>query len=163
MVGALAQVTRVVVHSNQIKSTLDTLLKFGRKGCEGMVLWIGAIDGSTATIEEVLVPPQESIQSEDGVGYFLETAALFEVNRYLAERHLRLIAQVHSHPGEAYHSTTDDTYAIVTTEGGLSLVVPDFGQAPAVLTAWAVYRLTNAKWKELSIESVSKLFEVTRR
>jgi len=73
---------------------------------------------------------------------------------------LRLIAQVHSHPGEAYHSRADDRYAIVTAEGGFSLVVPDFGDAPADPTAWAVYRLDQGAWRELSIVEARAILKV---
>jgi len=60
-----------------------------------------------------------------------------------------LIAQVHSHPTEAYHSEADDRFAIVTAEGGLSLVVPNFGNAPLDPRLWAIYRLTCGEWREL--------------
>jgi hypothetical protein len=68
---------------------------------------------------------------------------------------------VHSHPREAYHSHADDRYAIVTAEGGFSLVVPNFGQAPANLASWAVYRLIGGDWTELTSQEVRDLFDVS--
>ena len=44
-------------------------------------------------------------------------------------------AQVHTHPGEAFHSASDDMYPIVRTTGFLSLVIPRFAQGPVSLYA----------------------------
>src|SRR5439155_4903701 len=99
-----------------------------------------------AEVIHAVVPRQKPISSEDGVGYFVSGETLFELNRHLSESGLRLIAQVHSHPQEAFHSEADDRYAIVTTEGGLSLVVPNFGHASADPVSWAVYRLHGQDW-----------------
>jgi proteasome lid subunit RPN8/RPN11 len=109
------------------------------------------------------VPDQKPIKSEDGVGYFIDGQVLFELNQKLSDTGLRLIAQVHSHPGEAYHSETDDRYAIVTADGGLSLVVPDFGEAPNDPTLWAVYRLSKGSWLELDAVQARSLLKVGAR
>ena len=110
----------------------------------------------------VLVPQQESISSEDGVGYFVNTQTLFLLNKALNETGVKLLAQVHSHPTEAYHSDADDQFAIVTAEGGLSLVVPDFGRVAPDLSLWAVYRLTDGFWRELNESEVRRLFSVQK-
>jgi hypothetical protein len=107
-----------------------------------------------------VIPQQRSVSDEDGLGYFVSGETLFELNRALSETGLRLIAQVHSHPAEAYHSAADDRYAIVTADGGFSLVVPNFGRAPSDLSSWAVYRLTRGDWQELSPQEVRTLFRV---
>jgi hypothetical protein len=76
---------------------------------------------------------------------------LHELNRWLYERQMTLIAQLHSHPGEAYHSPTDDAFPIATAVGSFSLVVPDFARNPFSLERCAVYRLAgNGGWIELS-------------
>lgn len=155
---SLEHVGTVVVDTDVIRATLRVLRHFGSHDCEGLVLWVGTIEKSIARVTRVLVPDQSPMKSEDGVGYFVSAEALFELNKALSETGLRLIAQVHSHPGEAYHSPTDDRYAIVTANGGLSLVVPNFGCAPADLTAWAVYRLTNGLWHELGPSELQDLF-----
>jgi hypothetical protein len=107
------------------------------------------------------MPPQQPIRSESGVGYFIEGETLFHLNQALAGSSLRLIAQVHSHPSEAYHSDADDRYAIVTAEGGLSLVVPNFGKAPVDPTIWAIYRLTQGEWRELDSAEARLLIKMS--
>ncbi|HKW76646.1 MAG TPA: Mov34/MPN/PAD-1 family protein [Terriglobales bacterium] len=156
----LDTVDRIYIDPSVITTTLRVLQVFGAQGCEGMVLWVGELTEGSAHITRAVVPLQRPIKSEDGVGYFIESQTLFELNQKLSETGLRLIAQVHSHPGEAYHSAADDRYAIVTSEGGLSLVVPDFGRAPADPTMWAVYRLNKGSWRELEASEARSLLSV---
>lgn len=160
--GLLSTVKQIFVTRSAIESTLKAMRHFGSHGYEVLVLWVGHIDSATGTarVAQAFVPDQKPISGEDGVGYFVSGDTLFKLNRALSETGLRLIAQVHSHPGEAYHSEADDRYAIVTADGGLSLVVPDFGHVPALLTAWAVYRLRDRKWCELLESEVRALFFV---
>jgi hypothetical protein len=152
----LADVQHVTIKSDVVLATLDTLQAYGDHGFEGLVLWLGEIKGSTAVIYQALVPDQEPVSSESGVGYFVDGETLFRLNRALANSGMRLIAQVHSHPTNAYHSETDDKYAIVTAEGGLSFVVPNFGKASLDPRVWAIYRLTRGEWRVLNdTESLS--------
>jgi len=82
---------------------------------------------------------------------------LHRINVWLYEHEMTLIAQIHSHPTDAYHSETDDAIPIITTPGGLSLVVPDFARGPADLTTYAIFRLSESgDWKELASD-VSEL------
>ena len=51
----------------------------------------------------------------------------------LAAERRSIRAQVHTHPGAAYHSRTDDHYPIVAAPGLLSLVIPRFALGPVGL------------------------------
>jgi proteasome lid subunit RPN8/RPN11 len=150
----LDSITQFRVDPNVLSETLLVLREFGKHYCEGLVLWVGNISGDYAEIRRIAVPDQTPLKSEHGVGYFVEADVLFTLNRRLSQAQLQLIAQVHSHPSDAYHSETDDRYAIVTANGGLSLVVPNFGNAPPDPTQWAVYRLFSGVWKELQPDEV---------
>lgn len=157
----MEDVSTVSVEVAEIRHTLDVLRKFGRAGCEGFVLWVGVLDGSAAVVTDVVVPPQTPIRGEEGVGYFITGETLFALNRMLSDHEVQMIAQVHSHPGEAYHSAADDRYAVVSTEGGFSLVVPDFGEAAADPSAWAVFRLVRGTWTEMDPDRVRSMFHLT--
>jgi proteasome lid subunit RPN8/RPN11 len=154
----MKHITKVHVPSALISQTVNSLCSYGEHGCEGLVFWLGRVEDATCYVEKVLTPPQQSLKSEDGVGYFITSETLLNLNKFLASSGLRLIAQVHSHPGTAYHSAADDRYCIVTVEGGLSLVVPNFGFGPTNLHCWAIYRLSQGRWEELSSRSVRALF-----
>jgi hypothetical protein len=149
-VAYLHDIATLRVPTAAIDETWRVLRWYGRSGNEGFVLWLGRIDGGVGSVCEALVPPQESVQGKDGVGYFVTSETLFEVNRALHRSGLRLLAQVHSHQTHAYHSSTDDAYAVVTTEGDFSLVVPDFARAAPHPQACAVCRLLQGRWIRLS-------------
>jgi hypothetical protein len=133
---------RVVIHRSVIIDMLEVMRKFGAQGWEVLVLWLGHIDSvsGVANVVRAFVPKQNPIAGEDGVGYFVESDTLF--------------------PREAFHSEADDRYAIVTTNGGLSLVVPNFGHATADPTAWAVFRLHGRDWRQLKRDDVGMLIQV---
>lgn len=147
-----------------LEETRAALQDYGRRDCEGLVLWLGHINSDrTCRVEKLFVPPQDSIKGEDGVGYFVTSETLFSLNKLLSSSGLRLLSQVHSHPGWAYHSAADDRYCIVTSEGGFSIVVPDFGFGPADLAKWATYKLVNGQWKKLSGREVKSIFNVEEK
>jgi hypothetical protein len=150
--------SQVLVPQAVVVGTLQVLRDFGKRRCEGLVLWVGRVIAKTATVEDIIVPPQRAVENEEGIGYFVEPGALFKLNQALSESKQQLIAQVHSHPGRAFHSDADDRYAIVTAEGGFSLVVPNFGDAPADLNKWAIYRLIDSTWTELDGAEARRLF-----
>lgn len=156
----LTEVCQVTISAEVVATTLEVLQEYGSHGLEGLVLWLGHVAEGTASVSRVLVPDQNPVSSEDGVGYFVEGATLFRLNRALAASGLRLIAQVHSHPTHAYHSEADDRYAIVTAEGGLSLVVPNFGRAPFSPSSWAVYRLSSGGWKHIPGSDAARLLRI---
>jgi hypothetical protein len=155
----MKHINKVHISRETLDETIKSLQDYGKHGCEGLVLWLGSIQSDdTCRVEKVLTPPQESINSEDGVGYFVTSETLFTLNKFLSSTGLRLLAQVHSHPGRAYHSTADDRYCIVTLEGGFSIVVPDFGFGTCDFNKWATYRLINGAWKQLSVKTLRTLF-----
>lgn len=146
-----------------LNQTSKSLRVFGARRCEGLVLWLGAKNVSSAHVEKILIPPQNSIKSENGVGYFVTSETLFSLNKLLSDTGLRLLAQVHSHPGRAYHSNADDRYCIVTTEGYFSIVVPNFGYGPSDLYQWSIYQLIDGIWEELSLRKVKTIFSIENK
>ncbi len=159
----LRDVSKILVEPKIVFKTLEVLRGYGKRNLEGFALWVGSISGNEAEIEDIWVPPQKSIRNEDGVGYFVSNDVLLNISRTLQKKQMQLIAQVHSHPGRAYHSEADDAYAIVTTNGGFSLVVPNFGFCPDKITDWAVYRLQGTGWVGLSKQEITQTFISTQK
>ena len=52
----------------------------------------------------------------------------------LADREMGIRVQIHTHPGAAFHSLTDDAFPIIHTPGFLSLVIPNFAMGPVGLS-----------------------------
>lgn len=133
----------------------------GQSGYEGLGLWVGTISDETATVETAVVPEQRLIRSASGVGVYVDGAELHRINVWLFEKGLRILAQLHSHPTDAYHSDTDDANALATTVGSLSLVVPNFARAPFDLSQVAAYRLDGrGNWMAVPPRAVSGLIEI---
>jgi hypothetical protein len=66
---------------------------------------------------------------------------------------------VHTHPEEAFHSPTDDRFAIVQSPGFLSLVIPNFAQGEVGFDdAYLTEIQHSGKWRQVSI---SESLEVT--
>jgi hypothetical protein len=160
MTGFL-DVTSVQVPYEHTVLVQDHLRAAGREGLEGIALWAGERAGTTFRVRHTLVPRQQGTRSAQGLSVAVGPEELHRVNVWLYENRLQLIAQVHSHPTEAYHSDTDDAYPIATTIGCLSLVVPDFARGPFLLTECAVYRLgADGRWGRLSAGQVLALVSV---
>jgi hypothetical protein len=121
-----------------LTSSLETLADIGRRDVEGFVLWGGVVEDDRFRFTSAYVPRQRGLKTPDGLLVQVDSDALFEVNKAFNERGEILAGQAHSHPTDAYHSSTDDLYPIVTILGGLSLVVPDFARGG--LDAWDGFR-----------------------
>lgn len=153
----LTAVEEFVVPIDLVDQTLEPIQEAGRKGYEAFVLWGGRLDegGRRLVYESAYFPEQTTSRSDEGLLVVVEGDALFRVNRGFYEHGLTLAAQVHSHPTNAYHSDTDDAYPLMTLVGGLSGVVPDFGDGGRDrLDDWAWYRLVGpGEWVPVGAET----------
>jgi hypothetical protein len=120
--------------------THEHLRAYGEASNEGVVLWVGTLD--PPTIVDAIVPRQDVSAGRFRVP--LEERQ--RISRDLAGSGTFVVAQVHSHPGAAFHSSIDDEEAIPRRAGAYSLVVPDFGRRAHLLDGAALYRLEEGRW-----------------
>jgi hypothetical protein len=128
-----------------IARTVEILQQGGAQNCETVVLWLG----SSNEVREVYRPEQIV-----DVDFFrLPGESVRALMGHLRTTRQRVLAQVHSHPGEAFHSRADDKWAIVRHEGALSFVLPEFAahtDASTFQDDAAVYRLSAAdNWERV--------------
>lgn len=90
--------------------------------CECVVLWLGRRRDGGLVVEQAYRPQQHAKADM----FHIPREGMAALHAELRRGRLMVAAQVHSHPGEAFHSLADDRWAIVRHEGALSLVVPDF-------------------------------------
>ncbi|PZV34876.1 hypothetical protein B5V02_30105 [Mesorhizobium kowhaii] len=160
--SALTDVTTVTLPRGCISTTHAHLRRVGREGNEGMALWVGVQQDRHFAVTETVIPAQHHIRTSDGVCVIVPAEELHRLNVWLYKRGLKLLAQIHSHPGRAYHSTTDDAYAVATTVGCLSLVVPNFAREPFDLARVAAYRLdAKANWNEVPSAALTRMIKIT--
>lgn len=160
MIGYI-NIQKVYIPKKSIEEVYVHIRSAGEKGVEGVALFAGQKNNSIFEIKTALIPRQKAFNHEGGLLYTVDGEELHRINVWLYKNKLSIIAQIHSHPSKAYHSDTDDKYPIVTTIGGISIVVPDFGFGQISVSAWAVYRLnTNRIWIEQSFREVNSLITI---
>ncbi len=106
-----------------LSETFDHLRQCARGQRECQVLWTS----SWETPEEITGVVHPKHRAHAG-GFDVDSAWLNTLWLGLADRNEGVRVQVHSHPGEAFHSPTDDGYPVIHTPGFLSLVIPNFAR-----------------------------------
>lgn len=156
-------ITRIKLPRVCIKAAYNHIRQVGRERLEGVVLFAGTYnpEGKLFSVSETIVPKQVSVNIDQGLLYAVDGEELHRINVYLHSTKQILVAQLHSHPSEAYHSSTDDAFPIITKVGGFSIVVPNFGVEEFSLDKWAVFRLSeDGSWNELDLAKVKDIIEV---
>ena len=92
-----------------IKTTLEAIRLGGRARKEVLVLWLGRRQCDGVNVVEAFVPPQIARVDQ----FRGPPEAMRDVMRHLRETRTHICAQVHSHPGEAFHSAADDAWALM--------------------------------------------------
>jgi hypothetical protein len=132
-----------------IQATFERFIACGRGRHECITLWIG----EKQTEVTALIHPMHA--SSRG-SYELDGAWLNEFWQELGKRRTSIIAQIHTHPGRAFHSDTDDDGAIAVHAGFLSIVIPHFGSSRSLVGGCA-YEMTNSGWELVELADVVKI------
>jgi Prokaryotic homologs of the JAB domain len=134
-----------------LREALGTL-RHCSAGVRECVCWLtGPID-EPGVLDDVLHPSH----SASAGGYRVEDRWINDAWLALARAGREVRLQVHTHPGAAYHSATDDAYPAVQTPGFLSLVIPRFAQDADGLAGAHLAELTGAgEWR--SVEPAERL------
>lgn len=109
----------------------------GRREC--VVYWVGPID-DPGVVDEVVHPAH----SAHAIGYEVDSGWITQLFLRLRRDRRTVRAQVHTHPGKAGHSSTDDTFSLVPSTGFLSLVIPRFATGPTGMKSAYLAELNDA-------------------
>jgi len=116
----------------------------GRREC--VVYLVGPVDAPT--VVDAVIHPRHSATA---VAYELDSATIGEISTRLLTSRRSVRIQTHTHPGPAYHSSRDDTFALVHTPGYMSLVIPNFACGPVGLDgAFLAERTHEGGWLEVA-------------
>jgi hypothetical protein len=119
----------------------------GRRECQ--VLWLSSWD-SPEHITRVVHPRHKAHLG----GFVLDDQWLSDFWLELGNTNMGIRVQVHTHPGEAFHSPTDDEFPIIHKPGFLSLVIPNFGLGPVGFgQAFLTEIQPDGGWQEVAIPS----------
>lgn len=112
-----------------LNSTLQLLAQGGEGARECVVLWLGKRSNQDIQVTEVYLPEQKA-----NVDFFhIPPASMQQLLHYLKQHRLMVAAQVHTHPGMAFHSEADDKWAFVRHQGAISIVLPCFAKHTTAL------------------------------
>ena len=130
-------------------STFDVLRECGCARYECVLYWTGPV-----AAPEVVDGLDHPIHRRSFGGYEIETSWLTSYWFRLAREQRSIRAQVHTHPGSAFHSGTDDHWPVVSVPGFVSIVIPNFAAGPVYLRdSWVGLVDTDGCWAEVMAET----------
>lgn len=121
---------------------------------EKVLLWLGKRLGENYVVDEVFTPMQTT-----EVDYFhISEEGMDNLMNKLRANRKMIVAQIHTHPREAFHSLADDRWAIVRHKGAYSLVLPYFASTTTTknfLNEVAIFALNEFNaWKEVDNSNI---------
>jgi hypothetical protein len=126
-------------------TTFEHLRRCGADERECVVVWVASIENPDY-IDEVLHPAHFA----SAVRCDFDPAWIGELWLDLDHRRRTVRAQVHSHPGCAYHSARDDQFPLIHTPGFVSVVIPNFANGHIGLSnAYVTERDGDGGWRHL--------------
>jgi len=129
-------------------NTFAELRRCGRGRRECQVLWTSSW-GSLELLDHVIHPEHHA----RGDGFELDGDWLNAFWQELTNTSRGIRVQVHTHPGAAFHSHTDDAWPIIHTPGFLSLVIPRFASGPVGFAeAYLAEMREDGSWREVPVE-----------
>jgi len=118
------QIPRLIV-PDAVVAASERLLRRWRKR-ETVIYWVGDAHSDVAIVTSVIRPRQENTLGS----FHVSSEANADIVVWLCARKLKLLAQLHTHPGSYVgHSDGDNLGASLAFHGFYSLVVPHYGRA----------------------------------
>jgi hypothetical protein len=131
--------------SSLIAETFEALRACGRGKCECVVYWTGPAG------ENGIDGVDHPLHVRSPFGYEIDSDWLTQFWKGLAASKRSIKAQVHTHPGAAFHSDCDDRWPVVSQGGFLSIVIPKFAAGePTLDGAWVGRLQSNGRWRQLA-------------
>jgi len=123
-------------------------------GREAYCVWVGQLHDGRGRVEAVW-----PVAASAGAAHaHISIDDVLALSDKVASRGWFILAQLHSHPGNAFHSPIDDQHPISNKPGFISVVVPNFGTDPTGV-GWAWFVLIGAgRWRQLADREVARLF-----
>lgn len=141
---------RVTIRRETLEAARIFFEDRGSLGLEGTAMLAGREGGG---ITRCVIPDQLGHRTSLGVAVEITPLGKQQLAGALSLAE-RWFARIHSHPDEAFHSSTDDKNPILTAEGSLSIVVPFFGLGLRHgLEACAVCVFLDGEWIPIAPEA----------
>lgn len=77
------------------------------------------------------------------------------------ERDMRVVADVHVHPGSAHQSRSDQEHPMISRSGHIALVLPNFARSPLWRSQVGIYRYAGKKqWHTVPARERRRFFHI---
>lgn len=155
-------ISRLDIPAAVFRHTLDRLGGSGRASSEGVAYWsgslrrgrVGAVGGA------IFADDYPGFSSSSGHASVTLDAAL-RIGEEVHRRGEVLLAQIHTHPREAFHSPVDDAHPISHRRGFFSLVVPRFGAGVRSIAQCRAYEHRGrGSWRALRPRTAAARFRI---
>jgi proteasome lid subunit RPN8/RPN11 len=131
-----------------LEQTFEHLRRCGDGKRECVAYLTGPVD--EPEVVDGVVHPRHAASA---AGYDLDSESIAELWRELLAQRRSIRLQVHTHPGAAFHSSRDDSLALIDATGILSLVIPNFALGPVGFDgAFLAERTAEGRWISVPLE-----------
>lgn len=125
---------------------------------EGIVYFLGLTNGMVSVALSVYQP----IARTTSGSFYVEDKSMGAVIEAANAHRLQVVGQLHTHPGEAFHSKGDEAGALIRFDGFFSIVIPDYGVRLPSFSGAAIYMFSGVEQRfiELTASDLSALPEL---
>lgn len=151
------KINKIIISKILIKKTFKFLQKHGYNENESHAIWAGIDHIDEFKITDVFFP----IQTNLPFSYEVNEDEEHKINVKLNKLSIVAIAQIHTHPVNAFHSSTDNEWPSVILPGSISVVIPNYGFIEIFdIDTWEIYMYDGLNWQHVSKMEAKKLFRI---
>ena len=151
-IKVLPSPAKLLLTAEALESLMATLARSQQLRHEGVAYLLGRTDGTVTLAVAVFAPQAQTTPGSFNVPPRAMVSCMQAAGRF----DLQVVAQVHTHPGEAYHSDGDVEGAKIRYPGYVSLVLPEYGRHLPSLAGAATYLWRKSPgWIELSKDDIN--------
>ena len=141
---------RLVITEASVLAMRDCMAPEIAQGHEGIAYLFGQTNGAITVVVGAIRPESRTTSGS----FSVSSVAMARVVRKATDAGLQVIGQIHTHPGQAYHSDGDEDGARIAYDGYVSIVVPNYGRQLPSLAGAAIYFYRNEAFSELRGKAV---------
>lgn len=149
-----------------LDETLAYLRNHGRSNYEGFMCWSGIIvDDYDALVKSCIYPRLSELSDYGFLRAEIKLKSVFDIGQQVYDKQEFLLAQLHTHAFEAFHSYVDDSFPISHKPGFISIVVPFFARrkfynSKTLINCSVNEYVGGGNWHLLKTDEVRKRFKI---
>jgi hypothetical protein len=147
-----------------LAKTVEAFRRSRKDHVESILFWAGHVmENGVAQLRALILPTGPGMKRE-AMCSGIDSYTMAAVTDVLDPPGRILLAQVHTHPSEAFHSWTDDNFSW-RSPGFLSIVLPQYGKvSPRSHRSWSYHRCDQeSRYRKLEQPEVLRVFHVVKQ